>query len=248
MPSNSEPPRRVRRVGALPGTIPGAAPGVPARFIYLASQSPRRRQLLEQLGVTYELLLPGGDEDAEALEAVLSGEAPAHYVKRVTRLKLEAAVARLVRRGLPLAPVLCSDTTVARGRQIFGKPLDDRDAARMLGELSGATHRVLTAVALWAPALPPSLSRIRSPFFAVPGPAGRGIDTVSESRVTFERLSAAQIARYVASGEPRGKAGAYAIQGQAAMHVTGIHGSYSGIMGLPMHETAILLRRVGLLP
>jgi septum formation protein len=258
MPSNSEPPRRVRRVGALPGTIPTAVPGVPAGFIYLASQSPRRRQLLEQLGVVYELLLPGGDEDAEALEAVLPGEAPAHYVKRVTRLKLEAAVARLERRGLPLAPVLCSDTTVARGRQIFGKPLDDRDAARMLGELSGATHRVLTAVALWAPALPPSPSRpgtsmpvptrICAPFFAVPGPSGRGLDTVSESRVTFERLSAAQIARYVASGEPRGKAGAYAIQGQAAMHVTGIHGSYSGIMGLPMHETAILLRRVGLLP
>ncbi len=247
MSSNSTPQRRVRPVSAqLSKAIP-AAPGVHPGFIYLASQSPRRRQLLEQLGVAYELLLPGGDEDAEALEAVLPGEAPAHYVKRVTRMKLEAAVARLGRRGLPLAPVLCSDTTVARGRQIFGKPLDDRDAARMLGELSGATHRVLTAVALWAPALPVP-SRIRVPFFAVPGPAGRAIDTVSESRVTFERMSPAQIARYVASGEPRGKAGAYAIQGQASMHVTGIHGSYSGIMGLPMHETAILLRRVGLLP
>jgi septum formation protein len=222
----------------------------------LASQSPRRRQLLEQLGVAYELLLPAPDEDAEALEAVLPGEAPAHYVKRVTRLKLVAAVARLERRGLPLAPVLCSDTTVARGRQVFGKPLDDRDAARMLGELSGATHRVLTAVALWAPALPWPRSakafsgppRVRAPFFVVPGPVGRGIDTVSESRVTFERMSPAQIARYVATGEPHGKAGAYAIQGQAAMHVTGIRGSYSGIMGLPMHETAVLLRRVGLLP
>jgi septum formation protein len=258
MSSNPTPQRRVRRVGAQPVKATPAAAGVQAGFIYLASQSPRRRQLLEQLGVAYELLLPGADEDAEALEAVLPGEAPAHYVKRVTRMKLEAAVARLGRRGLPLAPVLCSDTTVARGRQIFGKPLDDRDAARMLGELSGATHRVLTAVALWAPALPPSPAgpgkalavpaRIRAPFFAVPGPAGRAIDTMSESRVTFERMRPAQIARYVASGEPRGKAGAYAIQGQAAMHVTGIHGSYSGIMGLPMHETAILLRRVGLLP
>ncbi len=247
MSSNPTHPRRVRPISAQLSKASPAAPGVHPGFIYLASQSPRRRQLLEQLGVAYELLLPGGDEDAEALEAVLPGEAPAPYVKRVTRMKLVAAVARLGRRGLPLAPVLCSDTTVARGRQIFGKPLDDRDAARMLGELSGVTHRVLTAVALWAPALPVP-SRIRAPFFAVPGPAGRAIDTVSESRVTFERMSPAQIARYVASGEPRGKAGAYAIQGQAAMHVTGIHGSYSGIMGLPMHETAILLRRVGLLP
>ncbi len=256
MSSNPTPLGRVRRGRVLPVQAGTAAAGAPPGFIYLASQSPRRRQLLEQLGVAYELLLPAADEDAEALEAVLPGEAPAPYVKRVTRLKLGAAVARLERRGLPLAPVLCSDTTVARGRQIYGKPLDDRDAARMLGELSGATHRVLTAVALWAPASPPShpgkalpaLSRIRAPFFAVPGPAGRGIDTVSESRVTFERMSPAQIARYVASGEPRGKAGAYAIQGQAAMHVTSIRGSYSGIMGLPMHETAVLLRRVGLLP
>lgn len=224
-------------------------------FIYLASQSPRRRQLLEQLGVAYELLLPGEDEDAEALEAALPGEAPALYVKRVTRLKLEAAVARIGRRGLSQAPVLCSDTTVARGRQIFGKPVDDRDAARMLTELSGATHRVLTAVALWVPASAAPrpakagavAARTRAPFFAVPGPSGRGIDTLCESRVTFERMTPAQIARYVASGEPRGKAGAYAIQGQAAMHVTSIRGSYSGIMGLPMHETAVLLRRVGLL-
>ncbi len=256
MPSKSTPLGRVRRSQALPVQASAAALGAPPGFIYLASQSPRRRQLLEQLGVAFELLLPTDDEDAEALEAVLPGEAPARYVKRVTRLKLEAAVARLERRGLPLAPVLCSDTTVARGRQIFGKPLDDRDAARMLGALTGATHRVLTAVALWVPAssLPhpgkalPTSTRIRAPFFAVPGRAGRGIDTVCESRVTFERMSPAQIARYVASGEPRGKAGAYAIQGQAAMHVTGIHGSYSGIMGLPMHETSVLLRRVGLLP
>lgn len=256
MPSKSTPLGRVRRSQALPVQASAAALGAPPGFIYLASQSPRRRQLLEQLGVAFELLLPTDDEDAEALEAVLPGEAPARYVKRVTRLKLEAAVARLERRGLPLAPVLCSDTTVARGRQIFGKPLDDRDAARMLGALTGGTHRVLTAVALWVPAssLPhpgkalPTSTRIRAPFFAVPGRAGRGIDTVCESRVTFERMSPAQIARYVASGEPRGKAGAYAIQGQAAMHVTGIHGSYSGIMGLPMHETSVLLRRVGLLP
>jgi septum formation protein len=216
-------------------------------FVYLASQSPRRRQLLEQLGVAYELLLPGDEEDAEALEVVRPGEAPAVYVQRVTRLKLEAAVARLVRRGLAMAPVLCSDTTVARGRRIYGKPEDDRDAARMLGELAGVTHRVLTAVALWVPGA--STRRFtRGDSFAVPGPAGRGLEALSESRVSFEPLSPAQIDRYVASGEPRGKAGAYAIQGVAAMHVTAIRGSYSGIMGLPMHETAGLLRRAGLLP
>src|SRR4051812_17250593 len=109
-------------------------------FIYLASQSPRRRQLLEQLGVRHELLLPGADEDAESLEAALPGEAPAHYVRRVTGLKLDAAMARLERRGLPAAPILCSDTTVALGRAIYGKPDGAKDAERMLRELAGATH------------------------------------------------------------------------------------------------------------
>ena len=198
-----------------------------APFIYLASQSPRRRQLLEQLGVAHELLLPDASEDSEALEAVLPGEAPVHYVQRVTGLKLDAALARMKRRGLPPAPVLCSDTTVARGRRIYGKPTDARDAARMLGELAGATHRVLTAVAV--------------------GSGRRRLQALSVSRVTFEALSPAQIRAYVATGEPLGKAGAYAIQGRAAMHVTGISGSYSGIMGLPMHETATLLRSLGVL-
>lgn len=196
-------------------------------FIYLASQSPRRRQLLEQLGVPHELLLPDEGEDTEALEAAEPGEAPARYVQRVTGLKLDAALARLKRRGLPPAPVLCSDTTVARGRQIYGKPADDRDAARMLGELAGATHRVLTAVAV--------------------GQGRRRLQALSESRVHFEPLSAAQIRAYVATGEPQGKAGAYAIQGRAAMHISRISGSYSGIMGLPMHETAHLLRSFGVL-
>ena len=195
--------------------------------LYLASQSPRRRQLLEQLGVTYELLLPDPQEDAEAIEAVLPGEAPARYVQRVTGLKLDAALARLKRRGLPPAPVLCSDTTVTLGRRIYGKPEDDRDAARMLGELAGATHRVLTAVAVGTPR--------------------RRLQALSTSRVTFEPLTRAQIQAYVATGEPSGKAGAYAIQGRAAMHVTQITGSYSGIMGLPMHETANLLRAFDLL-
>ncbi len=191
-------------------------------FIYLASQSPRRRQLLEQLGVAHELLLPDAGEDAESLEAVLPGEAPLAYVRRVTGLKLDAALARLKRRGLPPAPVLCSDTTVALGRVIYGKPADVADAKRMLGELAGHTHRVLTAVAV--------------------GTHRRREAAVSESKVSFEPLTRAQVAAYVATGEPLGKAGAYAIQGRAAMHVTHISGSYSGIMGLPMHETAALLR------
>jgi len=196
------------------------------RFVYLASQSPRRRQLLEQLGVAHELLLPDPHEDSEGLEAVLPGEAPARYVQRVTALKLDAAMARLKRRGLPAAPVLCSDTTVARGRTIYGKPADEADAARMLRELSGATHRVLTAVAVQS------------------GRTRRAV--LSDSRVTFARWTPGQIRSYVGSGEPMGKAGAYAIQGRAGAFVSHISGSYSGIMGLPLFETANLLRAAGL--
>jgi septum formation protein len=194
-------------------------------FVYLASQSPRRRQLLEQLGVRYELLLPDAGEDSEALEEVRGGEAPAAYVRRVTGLKLDAAVARLKRRGLPPAPVLCSDTTVALGRTIYGKPADAGDAARMLRELSGRTHRVLTAVALQA-------GRKRH-------------EAVSDSSVRFAPLTPAQLRAYVATGEPMGKAGAYAVQGRAAAHIERIAGSYTGIMGLPLFETAQLLRAAG---
>lgn len=199
-------------------------------FIYLASQSPRRKQLLEQWGVRCELLLPDADEDVEALEAVRGTEAPASYVRRVTALKLQASVARMRRRGLPLAPVLCADTTVALGRRILGKPADAAEASRMLADLSGRTHRVLTAV-------------------AVARPAARGADrqwsALSVSRVEFDDWRAADIRRYVASGEPMGKAGAYAIQGTAALHIRHISGSHSGIMGLPAHETATLLRAAG---
>ena len=194
-------------------------------FVYLASQSPRRAQLLEQLGVRYELLLPEPGEDAEALEEVRPGEAPAAYVQRVTGLKLDAALERLRRRGLAPAPVLCSDTTVARGRTIYGKPADARDAERMLRELAGATHRVLTAVAVQS-------GRKRAA-------------ALSDSRVTFAPVTAAQVRAYVASGEPMGKAGAYAVQGKAAAYIARIAGSYTGIMGLPLHETAVLLRQFG---
>ena len=200
----------------------------PARYsglpmVYLASQSPRRSQLLEQLGVRHTLLLPGADEDAEALEVVLPGEAPADYVQRVTRLKLEAAMRRRTARGLPQAPVLCADTTVALGRSILGKPQDAADAARMLARLSGRSHRVLTAVAL--------------------GQGERRVQALSVSQVWFACMDARDIETYVASGEPMGKAGAYAVQGLAAAHITRISGSYSGIMGLPLFETAHALRQ-----
>ncbi|WP_198969059.1 Maf family protein [Xylophilus sp. ASV27] len=200
-------------------------------FIYLASQSPRRAQLLEQMGVAHRLLLPNAEgdlaEDAEAIEAVRAGEAPAAYVRRVTDGKLDAAVARLARRRLPQAPILCADTTVALGRRILGKPGDADEARAMLRSLCGTTHRVLTAVALQHGA--------------------RRVAALSTSQVRFDALSDAQIDGYIASGEPFGKAGGYGIQGRAAAFIPRIAGSYSGIMGLPVHETAALLRSIGFL-
>jgi hypothetical protein len=130
------------------GRQPPAAPAAKFAFVYLASQSPRRRQLLDQIGVRHELLLPGPEEDAEALEAERSGESPLHYVERVTRAKLAAARARRIARDLPAAPILCADTTVALRRRILGKPRDAVDAAATLRLLAGRTHRVITAVAV----------------------------------------------------------------------------------------------------
>ncbi|MEO7115382.1 MAG: Maf family protein, partial [Caldimonas sp.] len=158
-------------------------------FVYLASQSPRRRQLLEQVGVRCEMLLAADDEDVESLEAEIAGELPCVYVERVTRAKLKAAIVRRASRGLADAPILCADTTVALGRTILGKPVDAADAARMLALLAGRTHRVITSVAVAA------------------GPRMR--QSTSVSHVRFAPLSAARIARYVAAGEPFGKAGAY---------------------------------------
>jgi septum formation protein len=195
-------------------------------LVYLASQSPRRSQLLAQIGVAHELLLPDPDEDAEALEAPQRGEAPEAYVQRVTRAKLDAALARWRRRRLPPAPLLAADTTVALGRRLLGKPADADDARRMLQLLSGRTHRVLTALAMrWpaADASPPVLAAL------------------SISRVRWRALTAAEVEAYVASGEPLGKAGGYAIQSGAARWTTQIAGSYSGIMGLPLHEVDRLL-------
>lgn len=194
-------------------------------FVYLASQSPRRRQLLEQLGTRFELLLPDDSEDAEALEAVTPGELPEAYVRRVTRAKLDAARVRLQRRGLREAPILAADTTVAIGRVILGKPVDEADARAMLARLSGRTHRVVSGVAVAAGA--------------------RTQAALNVSHVRFARLSPATIDAYVASGEPFGKAGAYAIQSALAGWIERIDGSHSGIMGLPLFETAQLLKRAG---
>ena len=194
-------------------------------FIYLASQSPRRSQLLDQLGVAHQLLLPSAQEDSEALEMVLPGETPRDYVQRVTVLKLGAALVRLKRLGLLDAPVLCADTTVALGDDILGKPADAQDAQRMLAHLSGRTHQVFTAVVLaWG---------------------GQVAQACSASDVVFAALAPEAIARYAETGEPMGKAGAYAVQGRAAAFIERIDGSYSGIMGLPLFETARLLRTTG---
>ena len=192
------------------------------RFLYLASQSPRRSQLLTQLGWQHELLLAGPEEDAESLEEHLPGESPQTYVQRVTGLKLDAAMQRLHARGLPQAPVLCADTTVALGQTIYAKPADAQDARRMLRALAGHTHTVLTAVAI--------------------GSGAQRLQACSVSEVSFAELGDAEIAAYVDTGEPMGKAGAYAVQGLAAAFIARINGSYTGIMGLPLFETAQLLK------
>ena len=196
--------------------------------LYLASQSPRRQELLRQFGIAFELLIADANEDAEALEVVQPRESPRHYVQRVATLKAGAAVLRLKQRGLPSAPILAADTTVALGRRILGKPADARDAVDMLAALSGRVHRVLTAVAVTD---------------------GKRLElALSESRVRFRSLDGREIDAYIAHGEPFNKAGAYAIQGRAAAFVSHISGSHSGIVGLPMFETAALLERFRVVP
>ena len=203
--------------------------------IYLASQSPRRAELLQQIGVDFRLLLPQSAAEkqaAEDLEVVLAGEAPAAYVQRVTALKARAAYARWQALQAcdgvvwPALPILCADTTVALGSQILGKPIDSADAAAMLAQLSGQMHQVLTAVAV--------VDRVGALHTAL-----------STSQVQFKALSAAEIATYVASAEPLGKAGSYGIQGRAAAFVQHMAGSYTGIVGLPVFETAQLLQAAG---
>lgn len=191
--------------------------------IYLASRSPRRRELLKQIGVGFELLLLREDlkRGADVDETPLAVEDPVAYAVRIARTKAEVAAQQVLARGLPPLPVLAADTTVVLDGAIIGKPSDAEDARRMLGELSGRQHDVITAVAL------ARRDRIET--------------RVSRSAVTFRMLKADEIRRYVATGEPLDKAGGYAIQGRAGVFVTQITGSYSGIMGLPLAETGELL-------
>ncbi|WP_334156968.1 Maf family protein [Oryzomicrobium sp.] len=196
--------------------------------LYLASRSPRRRELLTQIGVHFDTLLfrAGARADGEVDETPHPGEDPVAYVQRVARAKAEHGLRILGWRKLQPQPVLSADTTVEIDGQILGKPFDGDDAARTLRLLSGRAHRVLTAV-------------------VVATPAGQRVEALSESRVRFRELSDAEIRRYVTTGEPLDKAGSYGIQGRAALFVAHMEGSYTGIMGLPLFETGELLRRIG---
>ena len=187
-------------------------------MLHLASKSPRRRELLARLGFDFGVL------DVDVAEQRAPGESPDGYVARVAREKAGAGLLRVV--AVPGAVVLGSDTEVVLGDDVFGKPADADEAEGMLRRLSGRSHRVLTAVSLVS--------------------AGREASALVESEVTFAKLSDADIAEYVGSGEPMGRAGAYAIQGGAERFIRRLAGSYSGVMGLPLHETAELLRGFGL--
>lgn len=196
-------------------------------FVYLASRSPRRRELLAQIGVKFQLLGFRGPprEDSEISETALPGEPGRDYVERVARAKAAFGWQLVSARRLPALPVLAADTTVIAEGRILGKPADRADAAAMLASLSGRSHLVLTAVALRH--------------------AGGTEFTLSESEVRFRDLGPQEIRAYVAGGEADDKAGAYGIQGSAARFIPEIRGSYSGIMGLPLYETATLLSRLG---
>jgi septum formation protein len=196
--------------------------------IYLASRSPRRRELLKQIGVNFELLLlredprRGGDVD----ETPLADEPPDAYALRVASTKADFAARQIMQRSLPQHPVLAADTTVVLDGRILGKPVDAGDAIQMVQALSGREHQVITAVAM---------------------ARKEQLETrLSVSNVRFREISEFDIRRYITSGEPLDKAGAYAIQGRAAVFITRIEGSYSGIMGLPLAETADLLQRFGI--
>jgi len=196
--------------------------------IYLASKSPRRQALLRQIGVAFEVLLlrEASGRTPDVLEETKDEEPPQHYVERIARTKATVGWQRTLRRGLPQRPVLGADTEVVLDGRIFGKPHDAADAARMLSLLAGRTHQVLTAIALHT--------------------EDEVIAEISKSTVTLAPLSHDEIARYVATGEPSDKAGGYAIQGRAGAFVTRIEGSYSGVMGLPLAETAAALARIGM--
>jgi septum formation protein len=187
------------------------------RMIFLASQSPRRRQLLAQLGHDFGVL------EVDVPEVPLPGEPPEEYVRRVAREKAGAGLLQVA--ATPGAIVVAGDTEVVLGDEVFGKPRDDADAHAMLAKLAGRTHRVISTV------------------YVVD--AGREQEATSVSEVTFAPLDAGEIEAYVATGEPKGRAGAYAIQGRAAAFIERLAGSYTGVMGLPLFETARLLRAFG---
>ena len=198
-------------------------------YIYLASQSPRRQELLKQIGVQFEMLTAELHEDTETLEIPIPHEKAHDYVKRVTLAKSTIALDRWTTSKRPWAPILCADTTVSLpssiAGEILGKPIDTADAVRILEMLSGKVHEVLTAVVLLVE------------------PNSQPLYVVQVSQVAFSHLSSEQIATYIASGEPFGKAGAYGIQGLGGAFIPTITGSYSGIMGLPIYETMLLLDR-----
>ena len=195
--------------------------------IYLASRSPRRRELLTQVGVRFDTIAFRGPprEDREIDETPLAGEAPVYYVQRVAQAKAAHGWRIVGWRKLFPQPVLAADTTLEVDGEIIGKPADADDAFRILRRLSGRTHRVLTAVAVACD--------------------GRLESALSVSEVRFGSLEAAVIRRYVESGEPMDKAGAYGIQGHGGLFVAHLSGSYTGVMGLPLFETGELLARFG---
>ena len=195
--------------------------------IYLASKSPRRRELLRQVGVEFELLMLRGDPSrgVDVSEDALPDEDPHTYVARVAREKGAFAWNILQMRRQPLRPVLTADTTVTLDGGILGKPADNAEAVDMLERLSGRTHQVLTSVAIHAERVVEQITQV--------------------SQVRFVKLTRAQIQAYCATTEPYDKAGGYGIQGLAALYVERIEGSHSGIMGLPLFETAMLLRKAG---
>jgi septum formation protein len=199
----------------------------PDHKIYLASKSPRRRELLRQIGVEFELLLlrENTGRGPEVSEVALENELPEDYVARVTREKAECAFRTMVWRRLPMRAVLAADTTVTIDSRILGKPATDEEARAMLRLLSGRTHKVLTSVVFKN--------------------ADDTWQLTQSSEVTFAALSDATVAAYCATQEPYDKAGGYAVQGIAASFIQQISGSYSGIMGLPLFETAQLLQRAG---
>lgn len=198
--------------------------------IYLASRSPRRRELLTQMGIAFDTIVFRGGQraDCETDETPHSGEAPVAYVERVARAKADHGLRIVYERKLPLRPILSADTTLEFNGEIIGKPVDTADAAAILRRLSGHTHRVLTGVAV--------------------NHAGRTEFVLSVSDVRFRVLDDEEIRHYVMSGEPMDKAGAYGIQGRAGMFVEYLAGSFTGVMGLPVCETGELLKKMGFKP